>query len=484
LTTLLIAWIKKTHNEPSIFLSALAIIIHYSAVPSLLIIEDDHALGTALTIAVRRSGHLPTLVASGTAGLAAMKRERFDALILDIGLPDISGLKVLDEVRSKDIALPILVITAHATLDHAISAQKLGATQYLAKPIDLRQFEQTLAALLANTLPVADSLATGPGRVANTQSATLIGAAPCLQPVFIGIARACAGDVPAIISGPSGSGKSLAAMVIHAHGTRSNQPLSSIECGRLRSIVELDEILVRSALGTLVFEELPQLDSSLQAHLANWLSQTVVQRPRLLATSIGDARAFVINGVLKAELFYAFSTTAIPLPALRERSGDIPSLCAYFLGLRSSSTAAITLTPPALAALQAYDWPGNIRELRHVIDSAATVSRGGAIFLSHLPAHVAVAAPDFTSTSPPTTSELDAAVGRWLDQQLAQNAETQPSYDALLDRIEAVMLNHLIGRFENKPTHLANALNMNRATLRQKLKRLLSSEKLKIADEE
>ena len=110
-----------------------------------------------------------------------------------------------------------------------------------------------------------------------------------------------------------------------------------------------------------------------------------------------------------------------------------------------------------------------MRELRHVLDFAATVGRGGAIFLSHLPAHVAASAQDLGTL--PTTGELDASVGRWLDQQLALQSDALPAYDALQDRIEAVMLGHLLARFENKPTHLATALGMNRATLRQKLRR-------------
>jgi two-component system NtrC family response regulator/two-component system response regulator HydG len=110
-----------------------------------------------------------------------------------------------------------------------------------------------------------------------------------------------------------------------------------------------------------------------------------------------------------------------------------------------------------------------VRELRHVLDYAATMSSGGPILLSHLPAHVAVSARD--NSALPTTSELDAAIGRWLDQQLAMPSNALPTYDALQDRIETVALAHLLSHFENKPTHLATALGMNRATLRQKLRR-------------
>jgi len=429
--------------------------------PAILIIEDEHALGTALSFAVRRGGHIPTLVASGQAGLQALKQQSFDAVVLDIGLPDVSGLKVLEKLREKSAALPVLVITAHATLDHAISAQKLGATQYLTKPLDLRQFEHTLSALISKGVPLAPS-----GPLPTVKAATLIGAAPCLQEVFVGIARACAGDVPALITGATGTGKSLAAAVIHAHGLRSAQPLKSLECARVKDASALDKALNEMAKGTLVLEEITQLSAESQTRLAAWLAEPPAHHARLLATTSADPREAVTAGTLRAELYYAFGTLTIPLPPLRERAGDIPALSSFFLGLKGGPVAEIT--PPALTALQAYEWPGNVRELRHVLEYAASVSRGGSIFLSHLPSHVSAMAQDPAIT--PTSGELDSTLERWLSSRLAAGADL-PSYDALLDHVEAAMLRHLLNRFQNKPTHLAASLRMNRATLRQKLRR-------------
>ncbi len=424
----------------------------------ILIIEDEHALGTALSFVIRRIGHLPTLVASGAAGLEAMKREAFAAIVLDIGLPDMSGLQVLEKLRARKVTLPVLVITAHATLDHAINAQKLGATEYLTKPLDLRQFEQTITALLAKALPPEP-----PTPASAPQTVTLIGAAPCLREVFLGIARACAGDVPTLITGPSGSGKTLTSAVIHAHSQRAQEPLRYLDCTSLQDLNAIEQ----QTQGTLVLENLTELPAPLQTRLANALSSPPAKHARLLATMTGDPREAVAAGTLRNELYYAFSTLTIPLPSLRERTGDIPALSSFFIGLRGGGSV---LTPPALAALQAYAWPGNVRELRHVLDYAATVSRGGPIFLSHLPAHVAAAAQQAEGGAP-TSGELDAAIERWLDTQLALPVDEPASYDALLDQIEAVMLRHLLNRFENKPTHLATALRMNRATLRQKLRR-------------
>ncbi|KAB2638395.1 MAG: sigma-54-dependent Fis family transcriptional regulator [Verrucomicrobia bacterium] len=429
----------------------------------ILLIEDEHALGTALSFLVRRMGHLPTLVASGAAGLAAVADGSFAAVVLDIGLPDMSGLKVLENMRQLGTSVPVLMITAHATLGHAIHAQKSGATAYLTKPLDLRQFEQTLGAMLASALPLAAASADVPA----TRAATLIGAAACLRETFIGIARACAGDVPSLITGPSGSGKTLTAAVIHAHGPRASQALAFVACSRLNNAAAFEE----HRGGTIVLEEVTDLAPALQTRLAAWLASAPDGHPRLLATSALDPRQAVADGRLREDLYYALTTLTIPLPPLHERSGDIPALSGFFLGVRGSGPAP-QLTAPVLAALQAYVWPGNVRELRHVLDYAATLSGGGPVFLSHLPAHVAAAAgPATGASSPAAPGELAAALGRWLDAQLALPAAERPGYEAMLERVEAVMLRYLLDKHESKPTHMAAALGMHRATLRQKLRR-------------
>jgi DNA-binding NtrC family response regulator len=371
---------------------------------AILIIEDEHALGTALSFLIRRMGHLPTLAASGTAGLEAFGKEEFAAVVLDIGLPDMSGLEVLETLRQAGNEVPVLVITAHATLDHAIHSQKSGATGYLTKPLDLKRFEQTLDGMLAPGLPLAEA--------PKVQSATLIGAAPCLRETFLGIARACAGDVPALITGPSGAGKSLTASVIHAHGTRASQSLEVLACAKLNDAADFEG---RDS-GTLVFDEVTELAPDLQARLAAWLADAGSGRARVLATSAGDPREAVRGGALREDLYYALSPLTIPLPPLCERSGDIAALAVFFAGLQGGVSAA-PLTPPAMAALEAYPWPGNVRELRHVIDYAVTMSRGGPVFLSHLPSHISAAAGSGDVAPPP--GELEAVVARWLDAALA-----------------------------------------------------------------
>jgi DNA-binding NtrC family response regulator len=429
---------------------------------SILLVEDEHALGNALCQVVRRIGHVPTLAASGASAVDAFAGEKFDAVVLDIGLPDRSGLEILEEVRGLHADLPVLVITAHATLDHAIRARQLGATGYLTKPLDLGHFGRALAALLAEGPEVA-------GQVADDERErpTLIGEAPRLQEVFVGIACACSSGVPTLISGPPGSGKSLAASIIHSEGPGSEGPLVKAGGSRFESGEVLDGWLdgeEAAEAGAILIDAPEEMAGEAQKRLAERLGSWTAgqQTGRLvLAVARDDPKRLV------PDLFHVFSASLIEMPPLSERSGDIPALGAHFLGQHEGEHR---ITAPALAALQNYEWPGNVRELRAALEFAVSLSHGSELYLSHLPRHVAAAAPD--ASQPALTSELGSVIERWIDWQLQAGQEEGPGYDGMLDNIEAVMLKHLLVRFDGKVTRLAAGMGMNRATLRQKLRRL------------
>jgi DNA-binding NtrC family response regulator len=427
---------------------------------AILIIEDEHALGNALALAVRRLGHLPTLAASGGAALKLLVERRFEAIVLDIGLPDVSGLVILEKIRAAGSKIPVLIISAHATLDHTITSRKLGIADYLIKPLDLQRFEEVISSLVTKSVLIA-----GP---AERPAISLIGASPGMHRVFLGIARACGGDPPVLIHGASGTGKTLAARLIHTNGSRAAEPLRLVECASIHGADSLRACLA-DPKGTLVLEDIDTLAPELQGVLAEAMGRTDVPLPRLIATMRADPRDPAIEHTLRADVFYAFSALSIAMPALRDRTGDIPALSRFFHGLHGDAATAFEISASALCALQAYSWPGNVRELRHVIELALAISRGGALLPGHLPPHVADAL--HTSGGKVVGGELDTVIARWLDSQLEMTPEANWQYDALLEKVETSMLAHLLERFENRPTRLATALRLNRATLRQKLRR-------------
>lgn len=429
--------------------------------PAILIIEDEHALGGALSLAVRRLGHSPTLAASGAAALERISEQNFDAIVLDIGLPDINGLRVLEKIRNTGSKVPVVIITAHATLDHAITSQKLGIADYLIKPLDLQRFEEVISSLVTRSIVIPEP--------AQPTATSLIGAAPGMHRVFLGIARACSGDIPVLIHGPSGSGKTLAAQIIHTNSSRKSEPLRRLECATAQQPASLHAHLA-DPTGTLVLEGVDNLSSAMQSILAEEIGKSPSQLPRLIATLNGNPRDTGRTDSLRSDIFYAFSALSIEMPPLSERTGDIPALSRFFNGLHENpARPPFEITPPALCALQAYSWPGNIRELQHVLEHAWAVSHGEPILPGHLPPHVADALR--TSGGKIVSGELDSVIARWIDSQMEIIPEESWRYDAFLEKIETSVLNHLLDRFENRPTRLAAALKMNRATLRQKLRR-------------
>jgi DNA-binding NtrC family response regulator len=427
---------------------------------SILIIEDEHALGNALSLATRRLGHLPTLAPTGLAALDLISKKSFDAIVLDIGLPDINGLEVLTRIRNSGSKIPVVIITAHATLDHAILSQKLGIADYLIKPLDLGRFEDAIASIVSKGSIISEP---------STQtSITLIGAAPRMHHVFLGIARACSGRMPVMIYGASGTGKSLAARVIHTNGSPHHSHLRMIECSSIQHASTLQTILADTQ-GTLVLEDLTSLDISLQNELASHINQHSDHGPRIIATVINDPRLAVDELRLRADLFYAFSALNIEIPPLKERTEDIPALSRFLRAVQNEASHTIEITAPALAAMQTYEWPGNIRELKYVLDHAHAMSQGGPLFPGHLPPHVAAS---ISPTATPTVSgELNAAISRWIDTQMELMPPDSWQYDEWTEQIESALLKHLLDKFEQKPTRLAAALRINRSTLRQKLKR-------------
>lgn len=438
-----------------------------------LIIEDEYALAAALSTVVRRLGAEPVVAASGQSGLEKAGKQAFDLVLLDIGLPDMSGLRVLEQLRAMSAPPTVLIITAHGTLDNALEARRLGAQDYFLKPLNLTEMQACLRGLM----PTADEEKTVPEpTVPEKQGQTLmIGAAPGMQRAFAVIAQACATEVPVLLSGARGSGKTLAAQVIHRHGRRSVGPLVTFradewpEAERERALQQgIDD--ARS--GSLLIEEIGALSLPLQAVVTRMLADASAQ-PRVLATTSMALTEVIQTGQFREDLFYQLAVLQVALPALRDRVEDVPALSAYLAG-RATPGRELTLAPETLAALKAYSWPGQVRELAAAMQHAAAVCPAPLVLPRHLPEAISAATQDETPGH--LDSALTRALATWLDQRLTGPEPTWPDYDALLAHVEKQMLGTLLDRFEDKPTRLAAALNMNRATLRRKLRELLGRE--------
>jgi DNA-binding NtrC family response regulator len=439
-----------------------------------LIIEDEYALAAALSTVVRRLGAEPVVAASGQGGIEKAGKQAFDAVLLDIGLPDMSGLKVLSALRALATPPPVLIITAHGTLENALEARRLGAHDYFLKPLNLAEIQPCLQALITaqpHSLTGTTSPALAP------DNAIMIGAAPGMQRCFTVIAQACASEVGVLLRGPRGSGKSLAAQVIHHNGSRSAIPLVTFRCDEWsanETEQALNAAIAKARGGTLLVEEIGLLPLPLQAVLMREFTPPIrgaIPITRFLASSSVDLPELIQTGRFREDLYYLASVMQVALPPLAERTEDIPALAAYLLA-RASPDRELTLALETIACLKGYRWPGNVRELATAMQHAAAICAAPVILPRHLPPVIAG-----SHDTGDSGSHLDAAMNRaliaWLDQKVTGPEEALPDYDTLLAQVEKHMLAELLHRFDDKPTRLAAALKMNRATLRRKLRDLL-----------
>ncbi len=452
---------------------------------SILIIEDEHAVAGALGAVCKRLGYDTRLCSSGHRGLEELSGGDFALTILDIGLPDISGLEVLRRIRERAPGLPVLIITAHGNLDNAVAARKFGAAGYLVKPLDLPEVQETIRQLASATSPASAPIPSG------AAPSLLIGAAPAMQRCFIEIAHACTSDAPVLITGPTGTGKTLAARVIHTNSTRSEAPFISLHCSALPEQLLESELfghekgaftgalmsreghLERARGGTLFLDEIADISPATQAKLLRFVEERTFTRLggredlrvdlRLITATNKDLREEVQAGRFRQDLYYRLHVLEINMPALAERPGDIPALAGYFLGSIAGPQPR-QLAPATLDLLQRFPWPGNVRELRNALEHAVAVSNGGIILPQHLPRELREPADGL----PATSEALDSALGAWLQRQLATGA----TYRQMHDDLERMALTHLLTHFGGKPTVLARETKMNRVTLRKKVLRI------------
>jgi DNA-binding NtrC family response regulator len=348
------------------------------------------------------------------------------------------------------------------------------------KPLDLREVGETIDQLLG-ARPSAPAAPSEPLPL-------LIGVAASMQRTFVEIAHACAGDAPVLITGQTGTGKTLAARVIHSNSARRDAPFVTLHCGSLPEPLLESELfgyeknaftgalstkpghIERATGGTLFLDEIADIPAAIQAKLLRFVEERTFTRIggredrnvdlRLITATNRNLVEEVRAGRFREDLYYRLHVLEIGLPPLSQRKEDIPALAAVFLGAIAPGRP-LQFTPEALALLCRYPWPGNVRQLRNTLEHAAAVSSGDTIFPRHLPADIREHVPDSTQVA----SDLETAIENWLEAKLGPGAD----YDGLHAEIESLVIKNLLKRFDNKPTLLARALNMNRVTLRKKM---------------
>jgi DNA-binding NtrC family response regulator len=452
--------------------------------PQVLIIEDEGPAAKALALICERVGATATLCASGTLGLEKLSTVSFNLVILDLGLPDSNGLTVLEQMNRQKSRPPVLIITAHGTLNNAVAARKLGSAGYLVKPLDLHELEKTLKQLLAPRETGRNREQDAPSNVEDV-SALLGGASPETQRVFVALAQAATTDTPAIITGPTGTGKTLAARAIHFHSRRRDGPFVTLLCGAMPEHLLESELfgheknaftgattmrlghIDRAAGGTLLLDEVADIPMTVQSKLLRFVEEKTFSRVggrsdlqvdlRLIAATNRSLREEVQAGRFREDLYYRLHVLEIKLPPLAQRREDIPALSAFFLA-RFAAGRELAFSAEAKRLLANYSWPGNVRELRNAVEHAVAVCAGNVMQPSHFPASLMQSAPKAGDI------DFDDAVRQWVSAKVKEGS----TYRQIHSEVETSVLKHLLDNFKQKPSVLARVLKMNRVTLRKK----------------
>jgi two-component system response regulator AtoC len=402
-----------------------------------LIAEDEANLGELLQSYLAGRGHKVTVTLEGRAALDALHSQPFDVALLDIVMPKLDGLEVLRQVRENPSPPECIIITGNGTIDTAIAAMKLGAYDYVSKPYRLAEIDVLVRRAWEKRRLTSDNLRLS-ARLSRVDAARDFTSVYAPMQAVLALARhAAPGDSPVLITGESGTGKSELARYLHAHSSRRDGPLVDAICASMNAgnaVVDLfgmerpadDEKngsvtaaigLVESAAGgTLVLDDVHLLDPHAQTALAETLAERSFKRvgarhqieseARFIATAGAELPAAVRAGSFRADLFDALGLVSIALPPLRERAVDIAILSQAFVrefgGVRGPSLAA-----EAIDALQNYSWPGNLRELRNVLERAVLLAGSGIIHAHDLPLPAAVRSASAGDDSPLSLEEVE-----------------------------------------------------------------------------
>jgi DNA-binding NtrC family response regulator len=366
-----------------------------------LVVEDDKALSEILCDELRSRGHMAVAAETVADGLDQLKQSEFEVALLDLMLPDGSGIDVLRKVAEEELAMEVIVLTGYATVATAIEAMKLGAYDYVTKPARMEEIE-VLVGKAAEKARLRRENVSLRVRLQNLDTVQgLVTEDAAMKELLSTVERVAPSDIPVLVQGESGTGKELVARAIHRLGPRSKEPFVAINCGAVPENLLESELfghekgaftgaLIRKPglfevadRGVLFLDEVGEIAPSVQVKLLRAIetkeffrvggTRPVHTDVRLVSASNKNLKSEMQTGGFREDLYYRLNGVTLKLPPLRERRGDIALLARHFLD-RFGATVPRRLTPKAMEALQEYAWPGNVRELQMVIQRAVILS--------------------------------------------------------------------------------------------------------------
>ncbi|HHJ38352.1 MAG: two-component system response regulator [Methylothermaceae bacteria B42] len=371
-----------------------------------LVVDDEPDILELLELTLARMDIKVRTAANLDEAKNWLNQEQFQLCLTDMKLPDGSGLELVEYIQANTPALPVAVITAHGSMELAVQALKLGAFDFVSKPVDLK----ILRKLVGSAMTLSKEL----GKKDNRSRDILLGESEVMREIRGKIVKLGRTQAPIFISGASGTGKELVARLIHAKSPRANKPFIAVNCGAIPAelmeseffghrkgsfsgaVADKTGLFQAADGGTLFLDEVADLPLSLQVKLLRAIQEKSV-RPvgdqqeipvdvRILSATHKNLKKMVDEGQFRQDLFYRINVIELPVPALKDRKEDIPQLSEHILARLGelNSVSALKLTPKALEALQRYSFPGNVRELENILERAAALCEGGTIDIEDL----------------------------------------------------------------------------------------------------
>ncbi|MBI3828004.1 MAG: sigma-54-dependent Fis family transcriptional regulator [Planctomycetes bacterium] len=463
----------------------------------MLVVDDEQAICWAFSQLFKNEGYEVLIAASAEDGLEIAERETPDIALIDVQLSGVSGLDAMPRFREIAPDMPILMITAHGTMETAIEAMRRGAYNYLTKPLHNEDVLQQVRNALKTTSLSREvkDLRAELDQASSLDS--LIGKSPCMQEIYKKIGAVAGSDTSVIVTGESGTGKELVARAIHRYSNRAKGPFIAVNCASMPEPLLESELYghVKGAFtgahrdrigkgeaahdGTLFLDEIGEMPLSIQAKLLRFIekkrfervgsTETIEVNVRILTATNRELSKRIQKGLFREDLFFRLNVISIELPPLRRRKEDIPLLIARFLKL-----AAITggqrvrhqeISQDAMRHMLRYDWPGNVRELRNTIEHAVLLARGVPIQPEHLPSHLINTSPELADTQ---ESQLQIAIADMTAAAL-DNLRGGPGniFREIMSNVENAVVRTAMDRLGGNQVKASRLLGISRNTLRK-----------------
>ena len=442
----------------------------------MLVADDDRTIRTVLTQALTRAGCRVHATSSLTTLMRWVVEGKGDAIITDVMMPDGNGLEMLPKISTDRPGLPVIVISAQNTIMTAIQAADAKAFDYLPKPFDLPDLMKRVAKALEQKKLSHRSVEVKDDRADGHDDLPIVGKSVPMQGVYRLVARLMNTDLPILVSGESGTGKSLISKVLHSFSDRRNLPLVPISPADLVDIDGPSKILAKARGGSLIIEEISDFSLESQARLVQMIDNPGEYSPRFVATMQGSMTEAVEKGIIRKDVFYRLSGATIELPSLRECVDDILILSDHFLKLlENEGGPKRKLGFQAQDLFHSYSWPGNVRQLQNVVKRLGLTSREHEISLTEVEQSLENQPEMQGSFGKAGAEKMSNDIERHLRRYFDLHGNILPPvglYNRILRELENPLIAISLEATGGNQAKCADLLGINRNTLRKKISEL------------